>query len=398
MQVTVHESAPEASRVYQVLHGRGAGQTLARYPCNTATPALPMPSLDAVAGTPVAAGIHHDDLQHSTTFIPSSTPWFSRRVRQRPAYLRGATHARVSTGCAAASPVCIGRQHQSTSTDTTSQPTPQQSAGASCDAVRSQRVCFTHDGVRASRNTAVVFAGAAAADGAACTNHATSSDTTTFATKPSTPRFCADAESVCGVCGSTHHEECRCFIAQGVPANVRMRADKVVEICRLHDLYNEGAFDWRTTPTSLEWMLRLRAKRAASASFEPTLDPKPAGLEPHHPRATSYSYHDLPTEMLHGPDWSIAASNGCDCEECGPNPMAEPYTPRATSLDGDGGGSDDDEGYSSALEDEDGGVHVDLRSELPPGARIPPQRITPAVARARWRGKLDLGVRMPGKR
>ena len=137
--------------------------------------------------------------------------------------------------------------------------------------------------------------------------------------------------------------------------------------------------------------LLLTAATARSAALTPW---------PSHtaPRATSYSYHDLPTEMLHGPDWSIAASNGCDCEECGPNPMAEPYTPRATSLDGDGGGSDDDEGYSSALEDEDGGVHVDLRSGLPPGARIPPQRITPAVARARWRGKLDLGVRMPGKR
>jgi len=66
-----------------------------------------------------------------------------------------------------------------------------------------------------------------------------------------------------------------------------------------------------------------------------------------------------------------------------------PHEGYETDSEGDGGGNDGDEGYSSALEDQGGMQLAALQRELPPGTRIPPQRITPAVARARWQARLD---------
>ena len=83
-----------------------------------------------------------------------------------------------------------------------------------------------------------------------------------------------------------------CFIAHGVPARVKMRADKVVELCRLHGLYAQGAFDWQTTMTSLAWLNRLRVRLATN--------PNP---------------HDY---AEHGPD-SMWEANHCDCEVCEPD-------------------------------------------------------------------------------
>ena len=117
--MTERASASEASPVYQVLHGSGAGQTLARYPCNTATPALPMPSFDRVAGAPVAAGIHHDDLQHSTTDLLPPTAWFLQRVRQQQQDINDMPRASRGTAFLAAAGGAGCRQQQSTPCSTT---------------------------------------------------------------------------------------------------------------------------------------------------------------------------------------------------------------------------------------------------------------------------------------
>ena len=436
--VTDCASASEASPVYQVLHGRGARPTSVRYPKSTATPALPMPSFNGVAGMAVAAGIHHDDLRHSTTITPSSAPWFSQRVRQRPDFVHGIARVSSGTVCAAASAVSVGRKNQSTSSDTTTHHTSQHGhghgAGAPGGSVLLSAAC-SHDATRASSVGAAVLVEAAAAVEAARAHQAASFNTTTFNTRPcscsgSSAPFFAKAACVCTVCGSSRHEESRCFISQGVPANVRMRADKVVELCRLHDLCVRGAFDWRTTPTSLAWMLRLRVRHAVPASRGPNLDPSPddphdlhgpgglaqanhCGCEmccPDNPHCEVYTPDCDPDGLhdphdLHGPG-GLAQANHCGCEVCCPdNPHCEVCAPDCDcelccrpnldlSLDGESGGSDGGEGYSSALED--GGMQVDLWHELPPGARIPPERITPAVARARWRSRL--GERVPARK
>ena len=56
-----------------------------------------------------------------------------------------------------------------------------------------------------------------------------------------------------------------------------MRADKVMELARLHGVYVAGAFNWRTTPTSLPWMLRLREAHMAEA--DPNLNPNACGAD-----------------------------------------------------------------------------------------------------------------------
>ena len=158
-------SASEASPVYQVLHGRGARPTSVRYPKSTATPALPMPSFNGVAGMAVAAGIHHDDLRHSTTITPSSAPWFSQRVRQRPDFVHGIARVSSGTVCAAASAVSVGRKNQSTSSDTTTHHTSQHGhgAGAPGGSVLLSRAACSHDAIRASSVGAAVLVEAAAA-------------------------------------------------------------------------------------------------------------------------------------------------------------------------------------------------------------------------------------------
>ena len=535
MQVTVRESAPEASRVYQVLHGSGAGPPLARYPCNTATFALLMASFGGATGTPVDAGIHHDILQDSTTFIPSTQPWFSQRVRQRPDFAHHVTRVSRGTVSMVASVAGVGRQNHSTSVNSTTRPTSRHLASAPGGSLLSRRAAFAHDVVRAPSVEAAVVAAATAAVGAARAHHQQSTTirqqatTNALASQPTSqqliqsvsqsriqPATLPDSQAAnqpasqpasqpanrpasqplrqsisnqsisnpvnrpctCTVCGSHQHLEHACFIAHGVPAHVRMRADKVAEICRLHDLYARGAFDWRTTPTSLAWMLRLRAKHAEPASLEPNLDRSPADLgesgcdcEPGWacelcwdgsildtvdasparavcepgcdcelcwlpsgygglPWATRCEWHGfggntfwcgcrcdlycphLYVDPSHGPA-SLAQANACGCELCCPdNPHCEVCLPGCDcelcshpnldlSLGGDGGGSDGDEGYSSASDEgyssalEDSSMQVDLQCGLPPGARIPPQRITPAVARARWRAARG-GVRVPG--
>ena len=79
------------------------------------------------------------------------------------------------------------------------------------------------------------------------------------------------------------------------------------------------------------------------------------------------------------------------CEPAYPNPNPDPDFPLrneyVTDSEGDGEGSEADEGYSSARED--GSMQLaDFLRGLPPGAPIPPQRITPAVARERWRSRV----------
>ena len=66
----------------------------------------------------VAAGIHHDDLQHSMTNIPASTAWFSRRVRQRQQNITDLPRASQGTTCSAAVVGAGWRQQQSTQADT----------------------------------------------------------------------------------------------------------------------------------------------------------------------------------------------------------------------------------------------------------------------------------------
>ena len=100
-----------------------------------------------------------------------------------------------------------------------------------------------------------------------------------------------------------------------------------------------------------------------------------------------------PGEHGHG---SINWAQHCDCEVCEvckpdyPNPNPNPDFPLrnvyVTDSEGDGEGSEADEGYSSARED-DSMQLADFLRGLPPGALIPPQRITPAVALERWRSR-----------
>ena len=216
------------------------------------------------------------------------------------------------------------------------------------------------------------------------------------------------AVRVCTVCGSDRHMEHACFIAHGMPARVKMRADKVVELCRLHSLHVQGAFDWHTTPTSLAWMLRLRVKHALPASalpadsrpeLNPDGEPAPGDIQ------EPYPDHISDPRGLHGPGGE-AEANGCDCAKCDPDhPNADWHghggiawgygcdcvlcdNPLAGCLpDPEPAPAAPDEGYSSALEDSVS------EPDYPPGASIPPEHITPAVARARWRARL--GIRLP---
>jgi hypothetical protein len=69
---------------------------------------------------------------------------------------------------------------------------------------------------------------------------------------PATHR--CEAACVCLVCNSDRHLKHACFIAQGVPKMVKLSADMMVELRRLHDLYTAGKFDWKSTTTTLKWM------------------------------------------------------------------------------------------------------------------------------------------------
>ena len=61
--------------------------------------------------------------------------------------------------------------------------------------------------------------------------------------------------------------------ATGVPKGVKMAAELVTEINRLHDLNEQGKFDWRSTPTSLRWLNAIRASPAAAQLGEVTALP-----------------------------------------------------------------------------------------------------------------------------
>ena len=227
-----------------------------------------MPTFGGATGATVAAGTHHDNLQHSTANISPSTAWFSRRVQQRRESIHGIARTSRCTARTAAA-VSAGRQHQLTSffNTTTSNTSRHDGCASGGSSARSCPRCpLQLDG------TAVL--------------HATSSSP-------------CEAACVCAVCGSDGHLEHWCFIAHGVPVRVKMRADKVVELVRLHGLYAQGAFDWRNTPTSLEWMLRLRAKHAVTADPDPNPNPNP----------------DPDPDGMHG-HGSLASANGCDCEVC----------------------------------------------------------------------------------
>lgn len=73
---------------------------------------------------------------------------------------------------------------------------------------------------------------------------------------PSTFRCAKICE--CDVCHSDRHLSHACFIKHGVPHGVKLQADMLLEIRRLHTLYTSGSFDWSKTPTTLKWLLALR--------------------------------------------------------------------------------------------------------------------------------------------
>jgi hypothetical protein len=77
---------------------------------------------------------------------------------------------------------------------------------------------------------------------------------------PATHR--CEAACVCTVCNSDRHLKHACFIAQGVPKMVKLSADMMVELRRLHDLYKAGKFDWKSTTTTLKWMNAMRRMNA----------------------------------------------------------------------------------------------------------------------------------------
>ena len=375
--VTVTEcaSASEASLVYQVLHGRGAGQTPVRYSNNTATLTLPTPSFNRVAGMAVGVGIHHDDLQHSTTDLSPSTAWFSQRVRQQQQDVNGMPRASRGTAFLAAAGGAGCRQQQSTPCSTTpfnTRPSDKWHRNGSAASlswrVREQQQCML---VRALDDTAC---DAAAANLGPRQHQSTPCSTTPFNTSrhdscasgglsanrcarcplgpdgravlhPSASLPC-EAACVCTVCGSDRHMEHACFIAHGVPTRVKMRADKVVELCRLHGLYAQGAFDWRTTPTSLAWLLRLRVRLAAAADPNPNLrpdtnsdstdDPNPdRSLDPGPHPLDGYG-HDQeaePDPALEA-EWNYVASFGFDLLPSEPEaPMPDPSSDREAEPD-----------------------------------------------------------------
>jgi len=269
---TATGSALEASRVDQVHHGRGAGPTRVRYSNNTTTLHLPMPAFIGVAGVAVAAGKHYDDLQHSTTNKSPSTVLFSRRVRQQRQDVNGMPRALRGTTPFAAAAGAGWRQQQTTSNDTQPCDTRPSSGWHRGDlAAFSRCVRQRRQGAHAlaSEGTACI---AAAANVEPQRHLSTPTNIPTFDTSRHGGLPClhrCEVACVCTVCGSDRHFAHDCFIAHGVPTRVKMRVDKVVELVRLHGLYVQGAFDWRTTPTSLAWMLCLRVWCAMAANLGP---------------------------------------------------------------------------------------------------------------------------------
>ena len=66
-------------------------------------------------------------------------------------------------------------------------------------------------------------------------------------------------EARCEVCNSVEHMEHSCFISRGVPEGVKLTADFSAEINRLHSLHVKGQFSWKTTQTTLRWLIRAQA-------------------------------------------------------------------------------------------------------------------------------------------
>ena len=64
--------------------------------------------------------------------------------------------------------------------------------------------------------------------------------------------------ALCDVCHSVEHRDHSCFIKLGVPQGVRLDSELIAEITRLHALYKAGTFDWRSTPTTLRWLLKAQ--------------------------------------------------------------------------------------------------------------------------------------------
>ena len=65
-----------------------------------------------------------------------------------------------------------------------------------------------------------------------------------------------------------------CFISRGVPDGVKLTADFLEEITRLHVLCKAGKFDWKTTQTTLRWLIREQA-----AAREQTVTAAYGGVE-----------------------------------------------------------------------------------------------------------------------
>jgi hypothetical protein len=65
-------------------------------------------------------------------------------------------------------------------------------------------------------------------------------------------------EAQCDVCNSTEHMEHSCFICHGLPEGIKLSPEFATEVSRLHVLCKAGTFDWRTTQTSLRWLIRAQ--------------------------------------------------------------------------------------------------------------------------------------------
>ena len=218
--------------------------------CNiTASGTLPRAFSGGVASAARELGIQQDDFQQSTTGISTNDGvWFSWRVRQWQEE-HGISRAFGSSTCSAAVASAGWQRGQKLSNTTTFD----------------------------SRHSRAGHAGASPSAG--CSRCPLQPDGRAVLHATGTP-IC-EAACVCAVCGSDRHLEHGCFIAHGVPVNVKMRAAKVMELVRLHGVYVAGAFNWRTTPTSLPWILRLRGTLAAAADpnmrHNPDLNPNAGG-------------------------------------------------------------------------------------------------------------------------
>ena len=83
--------------------------------------------------------------------------------------------------------------------------------------------------------------------------------------------FTCSVACLCDACHSDRHLKHACFIANGVPKNVKLQADMAAELTRLHGLFVLGQWDWRSTPTTLTWITRMRARSAASGGLTAAL-------------------------------------------------------------------------------------------------------------------------------